>query len=374
MMMKWVIQPTTLSSSHTNTRSFLSNSTGCNVSKAKLLSQLIGVEILPEEVIMAQSPVAELFEQKTGVHHNKRVLLVSSNNGKGEEDFARMIGCDKNFTTCNEIDKLFPNLDWMDRSKWPASVDTSPRIPDSQFRDIECIVLVGEPVGWERNIQIVLDVILGKGHPNKRVEEYPNIKNEIPIIAANLDLCWKGAANMPRFGNGAFLLILETLYEKFTGNRLKYEKLFGKPSHHTYTYCLKRLAQLYPNQNIETIIGIGDNPQSDIAGANNIKINDPNHTWLSVLVETGVYKRGENDGQDNEKCLNNYSDETESCTSSSGTSMDGIRSRSITPEHRRVSEKPTVIKPNTAHREFLDISTKADYICFDLFDSVQKFT
>ena len=37
-------------------------------------------------------------------------------------------------------------------------------------------------------------------------------------------------APIPRFGNGAFLLCLEALYEKMTGHPLEYTALVGKPS------------------------------------------------------------------------------------------------------------------------------------------------
>jgi len=41
-------------------------------------------------------------------------------------------------------------------------------------------------------------------------------------------------APIPRFGNGAFLLCLEALYEKMTGHPLEYTALVGKPSVVTY--------------------------------------------------------------------------------------------------------------------------------------------
>lgn len=322
---------------------FLTNSTGCNTKKAELLTQLLGVKVHPNEVVMAQSPVADLFNLKNGIYKDKNCLLISSNNDQAEQTFSKLIGLKReNYVTTDEINEKFPNLDWMNREKWSPEVDTSPRIKDEDFKPIECIVLLGEPVNWERSIQILLDVILGKGHPNQRVASYPDVKNDIPIIAANLDLCWKGAANMPRFGNGAFLLMLETFYKKFTGNDLKYEKMYGKPSHHTYEYCLRHLHKLYPNQKIANIICIGDNPASDIAGANNIKNIDKDHTWLSVLVETGVYK----------------------------------------PEPEEVAMKKMKFQDNSkkakkinhAHRDFLDISVEADFIIYDLYQTIQKFT
>lgn len=45
---------------------------------------------------------------------------------------------------------------------------------------------------------------------------------------------WMAKSPIPRFGNGAFLVCLEALYEKLTGQPLKYEGLVGKPSVVTY--------------------------------------------------------------------------------------------------------------------------------------------
>ena len=45
---------------------------------------------------------------------------------------------------------------------------------------------------------------------------------------------WMAKAPIPRFGNGAFLLCLEALFEKTTGKKLEYTALVGKPSVVTY--------------------------------------------------------------------------------------------------------------------------------------------
>ena len=43
--------------------------------------------------------------------------------------------------------------------------------------------------------------------------------------------------------------------------------------------------------NIDTVFMIGDNPESDIAGANAYE-SECGYNWQSVLVETGVYRAG----------------------------------------------------------------------------------
>ncbi len=79
-----------------------------------------------------------------------------------------------------------------------------------KFRPIEAIVLLGEPTHWECALQLILDVLMTNGDPRGKLKSIPY--PHIPIIAANRDLTFKGLAALPRFGHGAFLECLESLY------------------------------------------------------------------------------------------------------------------------------------------------------------------
>ena len=46
-----------------------------------------------------------------------------------------------------------------------------------------------------------------------------------------------------RYGHGAFLLCLESLYKKCTGKDLKYTALIGKPSEITFRYAEHQLTK-----------------------------------------------------------------------------------------------------------------------------------
>merc|ERR1711881_195633 len=97
---------------------------------------------------------------------------------------------------------------------------------------------------------------------------YPRVIKQIPVYPVSMDLTFQGKAAMGRFGHGAFLHCLESLYQKFTGDELLYTQSFGKPSVNSYWYSLDKLKELYPQSNIAKLYGIGDNPKSDIAGIN----------------------------------------------------------------------------------------------------------
>ena len=75
------------------------------------------------------------------------------------------------------------------------------------------IVLLGEPVQWERSLQVITDLLLTDGNPGMIPNESNTDRDHIPIIACNRDLVFKAAADLPRFGHGAFLTCLEALYK-----------------------------------------------------------------------------------------------------------------------------------------------------------------
>ena len=78
------------------------------------------------------------------------------------------------------------------------------------FRPIEAILLLGEPINWECHLQVLIDVLMTNGDPRNKFKFVPS--PHLPIIACNKDITFKGAAPLPRFGHGAFLECLEALY------------------------------------------------------------------------------------------------------------------------------------------------------------------
>jgi ribonucleotide monophosphatase NagD (HAD superfamily) len=69
---------------------------------------------------------------------------------------------------------------------------------------------LGEPINWEGALQILIDLLMTRGDPRNSFDGFQN--PHLPIIACNKDLTFKGAATLPRFGHGAFLKCLESLY------------------------------------------------------------------------------------------------------------------------------------------------------------------
>ncbi|TFK15548.1 leucine-rich repeat-containing protein 2 [Platysternon megacephalum] len=237
---------------------FVTNAGNClRQKKADQLSHILGVPISQDQVVMSHSPL-RMFKR----YHDKCVLV----SGQGPLlDIAKYLGfCQP--VTIDILRETYPLLDMVDHDRRPKVL----HLPAVELPKIEAVVLFGEPVRWETNLQLIIDVLLTGGCPGKPHHQasYPHI----PVLACNMDLMWMAEAQSPRFGHGTFMVCLENIYKKITGKELKYEALMGKPSELTYHYAeyLIRMqaAQRHWKKPIHTLYAIGDNLMTDIYGAN----------------------------------------------------------------------------------------------------------
>ncbi|KAM9854579.1 haloacid dehalogenase-like hydrolase domain-containing 5 [Aulostomus maculatus] len=237
---------------------FVTNAGNCmRQTKAEHLSHLLEVEVSPDQVMLSHSPL-RMFTQ-----FHKMCVLVS---GQGPiEEVAHNLGF-QDVVTIDKLREAYPLLDVVDHNRRPK--DGVP--PTKGLRPIGAVILFGEPIRWETNLQLIVDVLLTNGNPDNpwSLIQYPHI----PVLACNMDLLWMAEAKNPRFGHGMFLVCLESLYKKVTGYDLKYEALIGKPSVVTYNYAellvrqqAERLGWTTP---VKRLYAIGDNPMADIYGAN----------------------------------------------------------------------------------------------------------
>lgn len=237
---------------------FVTNAGNCmRQEKAEHLSRLLEVEVSPEQVMLSHSPL-KMFTQ----FHKMRVLV----SGQGPvQEVAHNLGFE-DVVTIDMLRDAYPVLDVVDHDRRPKEF-----IPATKgLRPIDAVILFGEPIRWETNLQLIVDVLLTSGNPDNswNSTQYPHI----PVLACNMDLLWMAEAKNPRFGHGMFLVCLESLYKKVTGFELKYEALVGKPSVVTYNYAellvrqqAQRLGWTTP---VKRLYAIGDNPMADIYGAN----------------------------------------------------------------------------------------------------------
>ncbi|KAK9529663.1 hypothetical protein VZT92_013742 [Zoarces viviparus] len=233
---------------------FVTNAGSCQRHhKAQQLSHLLEVQIAPEQVVLSHSPLQMLKS-----FHDKCVLV----SGQGPvTDIANTLGFQK-VVSVEQLREHHPLLDMVDHNRRPKL----PSSPLQTLPKIEAIILFGEPIRWETNLQLLIDVLLTNGSPGCVYD--PQGPTQLPVLACNIDLMWMAEAPSPRFGHGMFLLCLESVYRKMTGRELQYQGLLGKPSLLTYQYAEHLLRLQNHNQKLTTIYAIGDNLMTDIYGAN----------------------------------------------------------------------------------------------------------
>lgn len=208
---------------------FVTNALNTSQDKANSISSWFGIPISKDQVIQSPSPL-EVFEE----YHNKFCLVV----GQGKvKEIAQNLGF-KKLCTIDDVAAARPLLDVIDHDN-RKKID--PDFVNKEFPLVEVVLLFGEPKHWESVVQIVVDVLTTNGNPDNQ----PATRQEkhLPVIACNMDLTFMERCHMPRFGHGAFLVCLEALYKKVSGNSLHYTSLLGKPSEITYRFAEHVLAR-----------------------------------------------------------------------------------------------------------------------------------
>ncbi len=59
------------------------------------------------------------------------------------------------------------------------------------------VVLFGEPIRWETNLQLITDVLLTNGNLSNAYESTHSA--HLPLLACNMDLMWMAEAQSPRW-------------------------------------------------------------------------------------------------------------------------------------------------------------------------------
>lgn len=172
---------------------------------------------------------------------------------------------------------------WPFHSLLPEEKEFAQRHVDFSQRPISAIFVFHDPRNWALDIQIICDIILSGGIVGGPLVDPP--KQDIELVFCNPDLLWRSDFPRPRLGQGAFKEAFQAVYKALTG-RVYPHVQFGKPTRATFEFAEQVLEDLLMQQGYSNPLPprymIGDNPESDIAGAHRAG-------WHSILVHTGVY-------------------------------------------------------------------------------------
>ncbi|RPB08758.1 HAD-superfamily hydrolase [Morchella conica CCBAS932] len=185
----------------------------------------------------------------------------------------------------------------------PFTIDKNPphAHPLPENVKVDAVMVFNDPRDWALDIQLLIDVVMSDkgrlGTKRRADDDSPHV----PLYFSNPDLLWANKYHLPRLGQGGFREAFVGVFRavrKATGSRVRltYE-IIGKPHEKTYKYAEDVLWKWRQAQGVtegvRTVYMVGDNPASDIEGANRFK-SDRGVEWVSVLVKTGVWREGDN--------------------------------------------------------------------------------
>eukprot|EP00164_Ancoracysta_twista_P001608 GFYU01002111.1.p1 GENE.GFYU01002111.1~~GFYU01002111.1.p1 ORF type:complete len:324 (+),score=49.33 GFYU01002111.1:69-1040(+) len=245
--------------------------------KAESMSNILGLPISEDQVIVSHTPMKSLLP----LYRDKHIVVLDSHEVK---KVAISYGFEK-VTTLPEFSRANPLLYTRAYSHQEAGDPPSEYVREP----VHAVLVMSEPADWAEALQVVLDIVTSDGALN------PVAKQQVKIYFSNPDFVYADKWREPRITMGAFRDCLRTLVRQQTGAELEYTQ-FGKPTDETYNYAKALLREMATARNLDydklEIFGIGDNPKSDIAGANRA-----GEQWSSVLVRTGVFRGADNDDE-----------------------------------------------------------------------------
>ncbi|CAG8290644.1 unnamed protein product [Penicillium olsonii] len=285
------------------------------------ISEKLQVPLDASDIVQSHSPFAELVkgpDEASALEH--KCVLVAGGDGDNCRRVAEQYGF-KNVVTPGDILMANPAIwpfskNFSDYYKTFARPLPSPIDPNNPAKSlkIDAVFVFNDPRDWALDTQVIMDLLLSSQGRMGTLSE-KNGRTDLPnhgyqqdgqphLYFSNPDLWWAAAYPLPRLGQGGFREALEGVWAATTGGPSKGIELkktvIGKPYQPTYEFAEHQLlrnrlktfgnsADLPP---LERVYMVGDNPESDIRGANSYR-SGFGSSWQSILVRTGVYSGGD---------------------------------------------------------------------------------
>lgn len=262
------------------------------------LTQLLDVELSPLQIVQSHTPMRAWAQSKK----YQRVLVVGGDkdnvrhvaHGYGYPDVVMPIDIVRQNPTVSPHHRFTPG----DFDKYARDVDLE--------KPFDAVLVFNDPRDMGTDIQVVSDLLNSQdGVVGTLRSGSFGTTPSVPIVFSNNDYLWANDYNLPRFGQGAFRMIVERLYAETNGlapGETLERTILGKPFkvQHDYAHWvliewnkilhghsphgfMPELHREPENSPFKAIYMVGDNPASDIHGANLAG-------WDSILLRTGVYK------------------------------------------------------------------------------------
>ncbi|KAK3902875.1 HAD-like domain-containing protein [Staphylotrichum tortipilum] len=287
------------------------------------LSERLGVPLSTDNFIQSHTPFQELLKGP-GSLRDKTVLVTGSDYEKCRAIFEgygfRTVLTPADIYAADPTIFPFqppPQTTLSHARPLPAPLyHPSSTLPLTSHLKIDAVFTLNDPRDWALDLQLLTDLLLSHGgylgtysqHNGPASTTTTSSTSGVaakrclgwqrdgqpPLYFSNADLLWSALHPLPRLGQGAFQAALAGVWARITGGQAELErKCIGKPYAETYRFAEGVLARAAEGEGrkLGRVYMVGDNPESDIAGANGF-VSEWGAEWVSVLVRTGVWKEG----------------------------------------------------------------------------------
>lgn len=285
--------------------------------RVQILSDCLGVPLSLGNFIQAHTPFQQLVHQswtegEQGLA-DKHILVTGA-----EPEKSRLIAEAYGFRSVITPADILAAHPTIFPLPWEANYKATARPLPSPETKISAIFVFNDPRDWYVDTQIIMDLllsqdgVLGTYSPKNGRSEYENngwqVDGQPELYFSHCDLFYSTTYPLPRFGQGSFQAALAGIWRQITDQRAELKRTtIGKPHARTYSYAERVLAEWRASmlaedgaagkevQPLDRVYMIGDNPESDIRGANDY-VSPCGTDWASILVRTGVWSQ-DRDGE-----------------------------------------------------------------------------
>lgn len=277
-------------------------------------------QITISQLIQSHTPLSELATTHGSPSYKTKTILIAGGDGDKCRQVAHSYGFE-NVILPGDIYAAHPDLapfssnftSYYDSFARPLPKPINPSAGEDNTLKIDAIMVFNDPRDWGLEVQLLLDILLshkgivGTYSARNGDKSLPNhgyqSDGQPPLYFTNPDLLWASSYPLSRLGQGGFREALSGVWNAVTKSAsgeaipLKYT-IMGKPHRLTYEYAEKILVKqregnfgkgVGRNIPLEKVYMIGDNPESDIMGANDYR-SLYGAEWMSVLTRTGVFR------------------------------------------------------------------------------------
>lgn len=265
------------------------------IQRAEFISEALGVEISSSQVVLSHTPFRTLVDKYDKILAVGTPSVRDVAHGYGFKDVVHQT----DIIRYNKYITPFSGLSNEQLEQYSRD------IPNLDSKRFDAVLVFNDPHDWAADIQIITDLLSTENGMLNSLREEKTNKPSIPIYFSNNDLLWANGYSLNRFGQGAFRMLVHALYSSLNNGLPLDDTVIGKPTKLTYDFAhnvliswrktlvsgkksntLPNWGQEPKNSPFDKVYMVGDNPASDIIGAQN-------YGWSSCLVKTGVYRKGD---------------------------------------------------------------------------------